>query len=284
MNNTIQSLQDQVQRLYGELNASQNVQQDSSASPYPDPSSYSQQPSMIQTQPQGPYHVTSPATGSSRVRHRRFQGPTSSAFNIDVAKSSLQTMGLTDPSLSEGQVHDYDNPTSPHRRQATNSIAPLQYAKDPIWSIGKDEAIRLCRVYDEEIGVMYPMLDMDQIVDNTHKLFAFTEAATKSGLIDRSMPSADSMRGPEVDTLKMILATALVLEGGGQSDLGSALFGTVKGSCESKLGETPDIGGLRLLVIMVGLTSNVTICADKRHRPNTVSSRAMISKLIEPLA
>ncbi|KAI4284984.1 MAG: hypothetical protein L6R38_000999 [Xanthoria sp. 2 TBL-2021] len=250
MNNTIQSLQDQVQRLYSELNASQNVQQDSSASPYPDPSSYPHQPSMIQAQPQGPYHATSPATGPSRVRHRRFQGPTSSAFNIDVAKSSLQTMGLTDPSLTEGQVHDYDDSTSPHQRQTSNPLAPSQYAKDPIWSIGKDEAIRLCRVYDEEIGIMYPMLDMDQIVKKADKLFTFTEAATKTGLIDRSIPSADSMHGPEVDTLKMILATALILEGGGQSDLGSALFDTVKGSCESKLGETPDIGGLRLLVIM----------------------------------
>ncbi|KAL8849644.1 MAG: hypothetical protein Q9221_005411 [Calogaya cf. arnoldii] len=248
MNNTIQSLQDQVQRLYGELNASQNVQQNSNASPYPDPSSYPHQPSMAQTQPQGPYHATSPGAGPSRVRHRRFQGPTSSAFNI--AKSSLQTMGVTDPSLTEGQVQDYEDPTSSHQRHASNPLEPSQYAKDPIWIISKDEAIRLCQVYDEEIGIMYPMLDMDRIVKNADKLFTFTEAATKTGLIDRSMPSADSMHGPEIDTLKMILATALVLEGGGQSDLGSALFDTVKGSCESKLGETPDIGGLRLLVIM----------------------------------
>ena len=160
-------------------------------------------------------------------------------------------MGVTDPSLTEGQVQDYEDPTSSHQRHASNPLEPSQYAKDPIWIISKDEAIRLCQVYDEEIGIMYPMLDMDRIVKNADKLFTFTEAAIKTGLIDRSMPSADSMHGPEIDTLKMILATALVLEGGGQSDLGSALFDTVKGSCESKLGETPDIGGLRLLVIMV---------------------------------
>ncbi|KAL8673235.1 MAG: hypothetical protein Q9168_002347 [Polycauliona sp. 1 TL-2023] len=250
MNNTIQSLQDQLQSLYGELNASRNVHQDNSASPYHDPSSYPHQPSMVQAQPQGPYHATSPSAALSRVRHRRFQGATSSAFNIDVAKSSLQTMGLTDPSLTEGPVQEYGDSTPSHQQHASNQPPPSQYAKDPIWSIGKDEAIRLCRVYDEEIGIMYPMLDIDRIVEHAERLFTFTEAATKSGLIDRSMPSADSMHGPEVDTLKMILATALILEGGGQSNLGSALFDTVKGSCESKLGETPDIGGLRLLVIM----------------------------------
>ncbi|KAL8915764.1 MAG: hypothetical protein Q9172_006688 [Xanthocarpia lactea] len=250
MSNTIQSLQDQVQRLYADLGASRNVQDENSASPYPDPSSYPHQPSMIQAQTEGPYHTTAPATVPSRVRHRRFQGPTSSAFNIDVAKSSLQTMGLTDPSLIEGQAQDYEDSASPRQRHASNPLAPSQYVKDPLWSIGKDEAIRLCRVYDEEIAIMYPILDMDQIIEKADKLFTFTEAATKTGLIDRSRPGADSMHGPDIDILKMIVATALILEGGGQSDLGSALFDTVKGSCESKLWETPDIGGLRLLVIM----------------------------------
>ncbi|KAL8771154.1 MAG: hypothetical protein Q9209_003325 [Squamulea sp. 1 TL-2023] len=249
MSNTIQSLQDQHRRLYAEISALRNVQHDSNTSSYPDPSSYPHQPSMMPTQPQGPYQAASPVTAPSRVKHRRFQGPTSSAFNIDVAKSSLQTMGLTDPILIEEQVHDYEDSTSPHQQHASNLLAPSQFAKDPIWNVGKDEAIRLCRVYDEEIGVMYPMLDMDEMVKKADQLFTFTKAATKTGLIDRSRPSVDSIQGSDIDLLKMILATALVLEGGGQSDLGSALFDTIKGSCENKLWETPDIGGLRVLVI-----------------------------------
>lgn len=254
MNNTIQTLQDQVQRLHSDLTSPRNPQHGSSASPYPDPSTYPHQPSMIQAQPQGPYHATPPPTLPSRIRHRRFQGPTSSAFNIDVAKSSLQTMGLTDPSLTDAQAHDYEDlaSASPQQRHTSNPLAPSQYGKDPIWSIAKDEAIRLCRVYDEEIGIMYPMLDIEQIIEKADRLFTFTEAATKTGLIDRSKPSADSMHGPDINILKMVLATALILEGGGQSELGSALFETVKGAGESKLGETPDIAGLRLLVVMVG--------------------------------
>ncbi|KAL8802405.1 MAG: hypothetical protein Q9182_003828 [Xanthomendoza sp. 2 TL-2023] len=249
MSNTIQSLQDQLQRLYADPSASRNPQHDSSASPYPDPSSYPHQPSMIQAQPQGPYHAASPTRAPARIRHRRFQGPTSSAFNIDVAKSSLQTMGLTDPSLTDPQVHEYEDlvSRSPQQRHMSNPSASSQYAKDAIWSITKAEAIRLCRVYDEEIGIMYPMLDIEQTIEKADKLFTFTEAATKTGLIDRSRSSADSMYGPDINILKMILATALILEGGGQSELGSALFETVKSAGESKLGETPDIAGLRLL-------------------------------------
>ncbi|KAL8677564.1 MAG: hypothetical protein Q9186_006025 [Xanthomendoza sp. 1 TL-2023] len=249
MSNTIQSLQDQVQRLYADPSAARNPQHDHSASPYPDPSSYPHQPSMIQAQPQGPYHATSPTKAPARIRHRRFQGPTSSAFNIDVAKSSLQTMGLTDPSLTDPHVHEYEEllSRSPQQRHTSNPLAPSQYAKDAIWSITKVEAIRLCRVYDEEIGIMYPMLDIEQIIGKADKLFTFTEPATKTGSIDRSRPSTDSMYGPDINILKMILATALILEGGGQSELGSALFETVKSAGESKLGETPDIAGLRLL-------------------------------------
>lgn len=251
MDQTIQVLQDQVQRLQAELSASQNPNE-SSASPYPDPSSYTHQPSLAQVQPEGPYHVTHSPAAPSRVRHRRFQGPTSSAFSISVANSSLQTMGLTDLSLIEAEGHGYDHltSTSPQQQQVINPLAS-SYAKDPIWSIGKDEAVRLCRAYDEEIGTMYPMLDIEQVIDKADKLFTFTEAATRHGLVDRSKPNPDSMHGPDIDMVKMILATALFLEGGGQCELGSALFDTVKGACESKLGDPPDIGGLRLLVIMV---------------------------------
>ncbi|KAL8873541.1 MAG: hypothetical protein Q9174_001003 [Haloplaca sp. 1 TL-2023] len=258
MSDTIHGLQDQVQRLYAELNSAR-PSHDNSTSPYPNPPTYPHQPSMIQPHSQGPYHATSPPASHSRIRHRQFQGPTSSAFNIDVANSSLQTMGLTDPSLIESEVQDYNDigPTSPHQRHGSNPHGASHGLKDPIWSIGKDEAIRLCRVYDEEIGMMYPMLDMDHIVSKVDELFTFTEAATRTGLINQDKASPDSMNGPQIDTFKMIFATVLVLEGGGQSELGSALFETVRGACESKLGEPLDIQGLRLLVIMVQAYSRI---------------------------
>ncbi|KAL9600144.1 MAG: hypothetical protein Q9219_003400 [cf. Caloplaca sp. 3 TL-2023] len=251
MERTIQTLQDQVQRLYADIGALRGSH-DSSASPYPDPSSYPRQPSLVQAQSGTPYHATQPAATPSRVRHRRFQGPTSSAFNINVASSSLQTMGLTDPSLTGAEGHDYDDlaPSSPHVRQTPNPSAASQYAKDPLWAISKGEAIRLCRVYDEEIGIMYPMLDIEQIIEKAEKFFTLIENTTKTGPTDRSQLSADWMQGSDVNILTTLLATVLILEGGGQSELGSALFDTVRGACESKLGESPDIGALKLLVIM----------------------------------
>ncbi|KAL9020687.1 MAG: hypothetical protein Q9185_002135 [Variospora sp. 1 TL-2023] len=249
MNQTIQGLQDQVQRLYADLSAVRNPS-DSSTSPYPNPSSYPQQPSLLQTQPDGPYHATQPPAAPSRVRHRRFQGPTSSAFSIDVANSSLQTMGLAATSLTEVEGHDYEElaSTTPQQRQASD-VSP-GFIKDPIWSIGKEEAIRLCRVYEEEIGIMYPMLDIEHVIDHSVKMFTSAPAATEPRSVDRPQLNASGLDNSDCDVLSMVLATALFLEGGGQSELGSILFDAVRPACESKLGEPPDIGGLRLLVIM----------------------------------
>ncbi|KAL8838051.1 MAG: hypothetical protein Q9170_002287 [Blastenia crenularia] len=251
MDQTIQALQDQVHRLYADIGALRGSH-DSSASPYPDPSSYPHQPSLLQTQSGTPYHSPQPPAAPSRTRHRRFQGPTSSAFNIDVANSSLQTMGLTDPSLTEAGGHDYDDPASisPEQRVASNSLLSSQYAKDPLWTIEKDEAIRLCRVYDEEIGMMYPMLDIEKIIGRVGKLLTSGEAAVQPGLVDQLKTTGVGIRIQDINILKMILATVLILEGGGQSELGSALFETVRRPCESKLGGAPDMEGLRLLVIM----------------------------------
>ncbi|KAI4108033.1 MAG: hypothetical protein L6R37_001315 [Teloschistes peruensis] len=161
-------------------------------------------------------------------------------------------MGLTDPNLIESSGHTYErvNSISPEKHHAPNLLAPSHYGKDPIWSIAKDEAIRLCRVYDEEIGMMYPMLDIELIVERANKLFNSTENVTGTGSSDRTKLSADKIHGSEIDILKMILATTLTLEGDGQSELGSALFDTVRVAWENKLGEPIDIQGLRLLVIM----------------------------------
>lgn len=253
MSQTIQGLQEQVQRLYADLSAVQNPR-DGSTSPYPNHSPYPQQPSMLQTQSDGPYHAAQSPAVPPRVRHRRFQGPTSSAFSINVANSSLQTMGLAASNLTEVEGHDYEDLASGNPPQRQASDRSPHFVKDPIWSLGKAEAIRLCRVYDEEIGIMYPMLDIKQIIDDSVRMFTSRPAATESGSVDRPQLNANGMDNPDCNVLRMVLATALFLEGGGQSELGSTLFDAVRVACESKLGEPPDIGGLRLLVIMVRYT------------------------------
>jgi hypothetical protein len=35
---------------------------------------------------------------------------------------------------------------------------------DPIWALTRDEMVRLCRVYEEEMGIMYPVTNIEKVI------------------------------------------------------------------------------------------------------------------------
>ena len=259
MNAHIQALQEQVNDLYANLNALRNGNQyhglpGNGQDPFP------LHPALAQPEPSSVYgnSITPPQPQGSQPR---FQGPTSSAFSFDVARSSLQTMGITTPEAPEDGGLNEDELTqrdSPRSIQPPLPLAPMAHMtvhpkKDPIWRLGKEEALRLCRLYEEEMGIMYPMLDMERTMTQANKLFTFTEAATRSGLMNPHMSGADKLANNDVNILKMVLSTALIVEGEGQSELGSALYESVREAFESRLSGPVEVKGLILLVLVVGI-------------------------------
>jgi hypothetical protein len=145
MNAQIANLQDQVNNLYDNLNALRAR----------DPTSLGEPRSVERSLSMSQYSVNN---GSPTIRHQsatklpQFQGPTSSAYNLAVAKNTLYNMGY--PGLSEGGdngiITQDDTPSgSPPPR--TSSMAPKS-TRDPLWQINTDEAVRLCRVYEEEMA------------------------------------------------------------------------------------------------------------------------------------
>lgn len=244
MNAHIQSLQDQVNELYASLNAIRGGQ-----------GQYPIHPALSQPESSGTYRNTM-SPSHTRGSHPQFQGPTSSAYNFDIAKSSLQTMGVTEPEVVEEGSHDIDPALgAPHQQHAPMAPMITQSHKDPLWQMSKDDAIRLCKVYDEEMGIMYPMLDMEKTIAHAKMLFTFTEAAVRTGLIHQDLPGADKLGNIDVNILKMVLATALTLEGFGQSDLGRMLYESCREAFESSLSGPVEIKGLILLVIVVWMSN-----------------------------
>ena len=112
--------------------------------------------------------------------------------------------------------------------------------------------MRLAKVYDEEVGVMYPMLDIEKCLSKIHVLFNFMESAVRTGLVSRVIAGADSLQDEDTNIVKMVLATALVIEGCGRSELGQKLFESVKSVCGELLWQPVLVKGLMLLVITVG--------------------------------
>ncbi|KAJ5081453.1 hypothetical protein NUU61_009717 [Penicillium alfredii] len=242
MTDQLSTLQEQVNSLFSSMNELRSHK----------PSFESPTFDHVSRDDSQPVFTSIPASlAKPRIRHPRFHGPTSSAFNFDVAKSSLQNMGITPTEdgpddLSTAHVSPAGSPP-PHLGPLVQTIHP---SKDPIWTIPRQEAIRLLRVYEEEIGMTYPVVTITSVVHQANLLYTFIEAATRTGFAQRGLPGDDGLLDDSTILLKLILATTLVVEGGGQSELGQRLYLSVKPVIESKLWEPHDIKNIQLYAIV----------------------------------
>ena len=247
----ITSLQQQVDDLFHNLNSLRthvDMQTQSNGSTIGTGTPYTQHdyPPMLP-----------PSTDRSRTKssgkHPRFHGPTSSAFNLGVARSSLKTMGITaaEDAEDEGLATNDPTPRPSPPAQAVAPPQPLHADKDPIWSISKQEALRLVHVWHEEQGLMYPVLEIEKLLRYTEMLFSFIEAAQRTGLMQSGLPGADAIMDDQTSVLKLVLAITLVMEGGGKSPLGEKLFENVHRVVERILPEPVSLQGISILTLTV---------------------------------
>jgi hypothetical protein len=198
--------------------------------------------------------LLSPSTARSPTKHPRFHGPTSSAFNLGVARTSLKTMGITSAEEGDDEGIITNDATPRHSPPISNVMIPklpLHLDKDPIWNISKHEALRLVRVWHEEQGVMYPILDVDKVLRYAEMLFTFVEAAARSGLMQGALPGADAIMDEQTSVLKLIFAITLVLEGRGKDALGERLFENVHKVVDRTISEPVSLAGINLLALTV---------------------------------
>lgn len=156
-----------------------------------------------------------------------YRGPTSTEFSFGVADNSLQTMGITDgkAEANGNNVHELQPSSSPGQIERNMQlIHNIHEEKDPIYSVSKEEALRLCQVYEDEMGIMYPVLDIQTVMEYTERLYSFIDAARRHGLVQQGFPGADAIDDYNTIVLKLIIACALTMEGSGSSQLGRNIF------------------------------------------------------------
>jgi hypothetical protein len=151
-------------------------------------------------------------------------------------------------------TRDVTPQASPPIPNAALQKRTLHADKDPIWSISKHEAIRLVHVWHEEMGIMYPILEIDKLLRYCEMLFTFVEAAARSGLMQGALPGSDAMVDEQISVLKLVLAITLVLEGGGKDPLGERLFENVHKIVDKALSDPVSLHGISLLVLTVSDT------------------------------
>ena len=163
-------------------------------------------------------------------------------------------MGITaqDETEDEGVItHDVTPRASPPGSASQLLRAPLHADKDPIWNLSKHEALRLVHVWHDEMGVMYPILEIDKVLHYTEMLYTFVEAAARQGLMQGAAPGPDAIMDEQTSIMKLVLAITLVLEGGGEDALGEKLFDNVHKVVERTLSEPVGLHGINLLALTV---------------------------------
>jgi hypothetical protein len=255
----ISQLQEQVDALFNNLNALRSQVDSGSTpamdSPYPPHHLAGSAISVSQESA----HSHSPFSGRALppVKKSRFRGPTSSAFNLGLAKSSLQNMGIAAPEdgMDEGMATQNETPADsppplPSISQLQKTFHP---SKDPIWTISKEETKRLLRLWQDEMGVMYPLLEAAQMEKHIGMLYTFIDAAARTGLMQAGLPGADAIQDDDTNLLKMILAIAFTLDGNGHSEPGLRMFENVRPVVEGISTAPADIRGVQMLGLVVSI-------------------------------
>jgi hypothetical protein len=114
---------------------------------------------------------------------------------------------------------------SPPIRRAVLQSHPF---KDPLWSITKEEALRLCVVYEDEICIMYPFLDMNWIAQVANTQYQFMEESSPKNGMNSNAEVLSPVSEQDLNILKMVLAIASAVECSGQSEFGHRLFESTK--------------------------------------------------------
>ncbi|CAI7578844.1 unnamed protein product [Penicillium glandicola] len=116
----------------------------------------------------------------STARGTSFQGPTTSAFSFDLAKSSLQQRGIVERAETGDEADMTQEPSPLASPSVPNERLGTNQTLDPLWILPKAEALRLCQVYEEEMGIMYPVLEISEISDQVHLLYGTMDRALGS--------------------------------------------------------------------------------------------------------
>lgn len=216
MESEISTLQQQVNGL---LVAMKQMQ-----SQYPPPVSVPDENALFAGTPKSASNLSN-SKPPSKTKNPQFPGPTSSAFSFNVANSTLHSMGL------QADLQNNDPPidsTLPTRLNTPEPVTSHMSFSDPLLSISVSEILRLLQVYKEEIGVIYPFIHVENIVAQVEHIYDGLQVPNNMRNPGNGNQVVAETDNKNTRLLKMIVATALVVEGLGRSTLGQQLVESVE--------------------------------------------------------
>ncbi|CAI7659465.1 unnamed protein product [Penicillium glandicola] len=179
-----------------------------------------------------------PTTGSlhrilDAPKSPTYVGPTSAEFGLTRRSLSHQASDCAEID-DRGEELDLStaapSPTPSERGENT----PLGH---PLRSLDADETLRLVQVYEDTVGVMYPCVDLDGVRAYVLEFYRSHDPATTSSSVLSTQAASDQdwFSARDVQVLKTLLATALLVESHGRSERAAQLADSVEDRFASRL-------------------------------------------------
>ena len=258
MSDKINSLEEQLESLSRNVNVLRREQQRlappedrnmpiPSVTVSPSPSSLVSSLSKPEVAPFGQPHI--------------FRGPTSMAFTVDVAKNTLHNMGYS----GETQEDGIGGPALGETPRTTPILPPAtmqpvfgasyasqnQAPRDPLWEFDLIEITRLCHVHEEEVGIMYPVCKISDVIAHAQHMTDLMELSRKSG--EPPAEFDDLLLDIRTLTLKIVMCCALTVEEHGHSERAIHLYDSIQPIVDKKLMSEPSsLTNLPLLALVAG--------------------------------
>ncbi|KAJ5211393.1 Copper amine oxidase N2/N3-terminal [Penicillium cf. griseofulvum] len=175
---------------------------------------------------------STPASPSLTGLHRILDAPRSPTY---VGPTSAE-FGLTRKSLS--QAGDCAIDDSGDLSTTAPSPAPSDRGENALGhSLGVDETLRLVQVYEDTVGVIYPCVDLDGVRAYVLEFYRSQASTTASSSVLSMQTASDQdwFSARDVQVLKILLATALLVESHGCSERAAQLADSVEDRFASRL-------------------------------------------------
>ncbi|KAL7916753.1 hypothetical protein GGI35DRAFT_433950 [Trichoderma velutinum] len=150
-----------------------------------------------------------------------FKGFTSSDSNLQMVQRYLgvpqhaerevpmTSRSAAPPTLSVGR----ESSRTPIREERSLANSPHKLP----CLIDHAEAVRLCDLYEREIGTVYPVVDMNEVKQNLASLYSAYETMNYSpNLPIPAVEASQKVSDEDLNTLKLVLAITLLAEAGGR--------------------------------------------------------------------
>lgn len=176
---------------------------------------------------------SSVSAGLQRIMNRPgspdYIGPTSAEFGISQRRQTDE---------SDGEELEPESTTAPSPAAVSDVEA---MSNDPLGCLGKEEALRLVTVYENNVGLMYPCIDLDSVRSYVNDYF-------KDGPTPPGMTDQDWFFARDAEVLKILLATALLTESHGRSERAALLADSVEDRFATRL-KIPEVDMKELLIL-----------------------------------